>query len=360
MTNRLTRWIAGALVTLPLSGMAALADEPMMVGFIYPSPVAEVGWAKQLDLAREAVEETYGDRVTTRVVENIAVGPDAARVMNQLVADGAGLVVLGSFGYMNDGLRLAASKPDVAFLHASGFRQTENLGTFTARNYEGSYLTGTAGAMISKTNTLGIVAAFAVPEVIAEVNAITLAARRENPDVNIRTIWLNTWFDPAREQEAARALVSQGADVIYSLHQDTPSVVNVAQAEGVYVVNTGSDMRAQGPDAVLAGVVMNWAPYIVKEVGAKLDGTFKGYDERGGLASGTVSVEGWSKDLTDEQMEKLTAIEAALKSGELHVFAGPLKDQAGTERVAEGEVLPDPEIFSMNWLVEGLDGALPQ
>lgn len=359
MKQKLTRWLSAAFIALPLSGIAAKA-EPLMMGLIYPAPVADVGWAKQLDLGREAVEEAYGDRVTTRVVENIPEGPDASRVMGQLIADGADFIVLGSFGYMNDGLRLAQRHADVNFIHASGYRQSKNFGTFTARNYEGFYLGGLAAGMITESDTIGIVAAFAVPEVIAEVNAITLAAREENPDVNVRIVWVNSWFDPAREQEAARAVISQGADVVFSLHQDTPSVVNVAQAEGVYVINTGSDMSAHGPDAVLGSVVHDWSKYFVDAVGAALEGNFEGYDERGGLASGTVSVQSWNDVLTPEQMARIEEAKAALISGEAHVFGGPLKDQSGKERVAQGEVLPDPEIFSMNWLVEGLTGSLPQ
>lgn len=359
MKRKLMNWVAAACTILPLTGFAAMAD-PLMVGFIYPGPVADVGWAKQLDLGREAVEAAYGDRVVTRAVENIAEGPDAGRVMGQLVADGADFIVLGSFGYMNDGLRLAQRHPEVNFIHASGYRQAENFGTFTARNYEGFYLGGLAAGMVTESNTIGIVAAFAVPEVIAEINAIALAVREVKPEAEVRIVWVNSWFDPSREQEAARALVSQGADVLFSLHQDTPSVVNVAQAEGVYVINTGSDMSAHGPDAVLGSVVNDWSSYFVDVVGDALEGNFVGYDERGGLASGMVSVQAWGDVLTDEQMARITATEAALISGEAHVFAGPLRDQDGTERVAEGEVLPDPEIFGMNWLVEGLSGSLPQ
>jgi len=340
-----------------LAGPAAA--EPATIGFIYPAPVADVGWAKQLDLGREAVAEAFGDKIRTVAIENIPEGPDAARVMNQLVTDGAKFVMLGSFGYMNDGLRLARQHPDVSFIHASGFKQTDNLGTFTARNYEGFYLAGLAAGMVTESDTIGIVAAFAVPEVIAEVNAIALAVRKVNPEASIRTVWLNTWFDPPKEQEAARALISQGADVLFSLHQDTPSVVNVAQGAGVRVVNTGSDMSSHGPDAVLASVVSDWTGYFVRSVGAALDGSFKGVDERGGLADGTVSVVAWSDDLTEEQLARIRQAEADLKSGAAHVFAGPLRDQAGEIRVKDGTNLSDPEIFSMNWLVEGLRGSLP-
>ncbi|MBS3652120.1 BMP family ABC transporter substrate-binding protein [Pseudaminobacter sp. 19-2017] len=357
MRNKILKWALAACAALSVGVAQA---EPVTIGFIYPAPVADVGWAKQLDLGREAVEKKLGDKVKTRAVENIPEGPDAARVMNQLVTDGAKFVVLGSFGYMNDGLRLARQKPDVAFLHASGFKQSANFGTFTARNYEGFYLGGLAAAMVTKTNTIGIVGAFAIPEVVAEVNAIALAARKVNPDLKIKIVWLNTWFDPPKEQEAARALISQGADVLFSLHQDTPSVVNVAQAQGVYVVNTNSDMSAHGPDAVLASVTDDWSGYFVKNVEDMLNGSFNGTDFRGGLADGTVKVVAWNKALTEEQMAQIKQAEADLMSGKTHVFAGPLRDQQGTVRVEEGANLPDPEIFAMNWLVEGLDGTLPK
>ncbi len=342
---------AGAMAT-------AASAEDLKIGLIYPSPVADVGWAKQLDLGREAIVTAFGDRVSTTVVESVPEGPDAARVMNQMVSDGAGMIMLGSFGYMNDGLKLAASNPDLALIHASGFKQTENFATFTARNYEGFYLAGLAAGEATEKNTVGIVAAFAIPEVIAEVNAISLAVHEVNQDAKIMIVWVNTWFDPPKEQEAARALISQGADVLFSLHQDTPSVVNVAQAEGVKVVNTGSDMSKYGPDAVLASVTNDWSALFVAQVEAKLNGTFVGADHRGGLKDGTVKVI-WGAGLREEQKAPILAKEAALISGEAHAFAGPISDQSGAERVAAGANLADGEIFSMDWLVAGIDGSLP-
>lgn len=350
-------WLAGAAMAI---STAAAQAEPVKAGFIYPSPTADVGWAKQLDLGREAIEAEFGDKVETVVVDPVPEGPDAARIMNQMVTDGATFIVLGSFGYMNDGLRLARQHPDVAFLHASGFKQAENFATFTARNYEGFYLGGLAAGMVTRSNVIGIVAAFAIPEVVAEVNAIALAVRKVNPQTDIKIIWLNSWFDPPKAQEAARALISQGADVLFSLHQDTPSVVNIAEAEGVYVVNTSSDMSAYGPNSVLASVTNDWTDYFVESFRAKLDGTFRGSDFRGGLASGAVAVTAWSDDLTEEQLAEIKQAEADIASGKAHVFAGPLKDQEGTIRAEAGTNLPDEAIFSMNWLVEGLSGSLPQ
>ncbi|MHA1570218.1 MAG: BMP family ABC transporter substrate-binding protein, partial [Alphaproteobacteria bacterium] len=211
MRYKASTWVAAASL---LFAVGTAQAEEITVGFIYPAPVADVGWAKQLDLGREAIEAKFGDKVKTVVVENVPEGPDATRIMNQMVTDGADFVMLGSFGYMNDGLRLAGRNPDVAFLHASGYKQTGNFGTFTPRNYEGFYLGGLAAGMVSKSNVIGVIGAFAIPEVVAEVNAITLAVRSINPDTEVKIIWLNSWFDPPKAQDAARALVSQGADVL--------------------------------------------------------------------------------------------------------------------------------------------------
>ena len=349
--------LLAVLAATCIAGVATAQE--LTVGYIYPAPVSDVGWAKQLDLGREAVEAAYGDRVASVVVESVPEGPDAARVMNQMVSDGAEFLMLGSFGYMNDGLKLAQTNPNVAMIHASGFRQAENFGTFTSRAYEGFYLGGLAAGMMTESNVIGVVAAFAIPEVVAETNALTLAVQKVNPDAKVKVVWINTWFDPPKAQEAARALISQGADVLFSLHQDTPSVVNVAQAEGVYVVNTGSDMSTYGPDAVLASVTHDWTDYFVREVGAKLDGSFKGGDERGGLAQGMVEVVAYSDDLSEDQLATIKATEAAFISGEDHPFAGPILDQDGNERVAADEVLADPDIFSIDWLVQGVDGNIP-
>lgn len=352
------RALIAAAAALCIGGAAAAED--LKIGYIYPGSVSDVGWVKQLDLGREAVEEAYGDRVTSVVVENIFEGPDAGRVVNQMISDGVDFVVLGSFGYMNDGMRAAQANPEVAFIHASGFQQADNFGTFTARMYEGFFLGGMAAGMVTESDVIGVVAAFPIPEIIANINAITLAARRVNPDVEVKVIFLNSWFDPPRAQEAARALISQGADVLFSVNQNTPSVVTVAEAEGVYVVNTNSDMSAYGPNAVLASVTSVWNAYFVEQVGAYLDDGFAGGDERGGLASGMVQVVAYSDDLSEEQMAAIAAVEAAIISGEDHPFTGPIVDQDGVERVAAGEVLADGDIFGMNWLVEGVDGALPE
>lgn len=352
------RTLIAALAALTVAGNAGAQE--LTVGYIYPAPVADVGWAKQLDLGREAVEAAYGDRVASVVVDSVPEGPDAARVMNQMVSDGAKFLMLGSFGYMNDGIKLGRQFPDIGMIHASGFKQTDNFGTFTARNYEGFYLGGMAAGMKTESNVIGLVGAFPIPELVAEVNAIALAAQSVNPDAQVKIVWINTWFDPPKAQEAARALVSQGADVLFSLHQDTPSVVTVAENEGVWVVNTGSDMSEYAPNWLLASVTNDWTEYFVREVGKKLDGTFEGMDERGGLSAGLVKVVAWSDSLSEDQIAMIKAKEAAFMDGSDHAFTGPITDQSGAERVAAGAVLPDGDIFGMNWLVGTVDGTLPE
>ncbi len=358
MANR--KILACLAVTIGLLSASVARADPVKAGFITPSPIADVGWAHQIDLGRQAIEKEFGDKVKTIVVDKVQEGPDAARVMNQMITDGAKFIVLGSFGYFNDGLRAAKQHPEVDFIHASGYKQTANFGTFTARNYEGFYLGGLAAGMVTKSHTIGIVAAFAIPEVVAEVNAIAIAVHKTDPKAQIKIVWINSWFDPPKEQEAARALISQGADVLFSLHQDTPSVVNVAEAEHVRVVNTSSDMSKYGPNAVLASVTNDWTRYFVDSFRAAMDGTFKGVDTRGGLASGMVKVTAWSKDLSAEQKATISQAEADLASSKAHVFAGPLRDQDGKVRAEAGSNLPDQEIFGMNWLVEGLSGSLPK
>ncbi|MEK9924957.1 MAG: BMP family ABC transporter substrate-binding protein, partial [Alphaproteobacteria bacterium] len=244
------------LIMLPVLALAMMAGpaaaEKLKIGFIYPSPVGDVGWAAELDTGRKAIEAHFGDKVETVFVENVPEGPDAQRIMNQMAATGAKMIMLGSFGYMNDGLRLAQQRPDMTFIHASGYKLADNFGNFQSRNYESSYVVGMAAGYVTKSDTVGVVAAYAIPEVVGMINTFTLGLQRTNPDATVKVVWLNSWFNPSKAQESARSLMAQNADVIYSLYQDTPSVVTVAEEEGVYVINTSSDMKAYAPKMLLA------------------------------------------------------------------------------------------------------------
>lgn len=336
---------------------AAMA-EPFKVGLITPSPISDVGWAKQLDLGLEAIKEECGPNIETVAVDKIEEGPGVARVINQMVSDGTDLVITGSFGYMKTGLRVARQHPDVDFINGSGNKRRKNFGTFTARNYEGAYLAGLAAGMVTESDTIGVVGAFPVPEVVADTNALAIAAKKVNPDAEVRVIWVNSWFDPSRAQNAARALVSQGADVLFSLNQDTPSVVNVAAAEDVYVVNTASDMSKYGPEAVLVSITDDWTGYFVDKCKASRNGDFEGSVDHLGIGDGVVTMASWNDDLSEDQLAQIEQARKDIASGDMHIFSGPLKDQKGNVRVKEGEHLPDPKIFNMHWLLQGIRGSI--
>ncbi|MGK0283400.1 MAG: basic membrane protein A [Patiriisocius sp.] len=347
-----------ALVLLPLSNV--FAADPLKIGFIYPSPAGDVGWAHELDRGRMAIEEAFGDKVESMVVENIPEGPDAARIMNQFAAQGAKMIMIGSFGYMNDGLKLAKRYPDIKIIHASGYKLADNMGNFQTRNYESSYVAGIAAGHVTKTNTVGMVAAYAIPEVVGMINAFTLGAQTVNPDINIKVVWLNSWFDPSKAQESARSLIDQQSDVIFSIYQDTPSVVTVAEEEGVYVVNTSSDMKKYAPNKLLVSLQINWAEHFIEQTQAVLDGNFKGTAFWGGMADSAISMESWSDDLSAEQVAGLEATVAEIAAGNFHPFTGPVVNQEGDLMIKDGEVLSDGDLLSINWLVKGIDTKLPK
>lgn len=348
-----------ATAAIAVIGLPALAQD-LTIGFVYPSPIADVGWSAELNHGREAIEAQFGDRVRTIFVENVPEGPDAARIMNQMAAQGAGMIMLGSFGYMNDGLKLAEQRPDMTFIHASGYKLAPNFGNFQSRNYESSYLVGMAAGDVTESDTIGIVAAYAIPEVVGMINGFALGVQEINPEATIKVVWLNSWFDPPKAQESARALMAQGSDVIYSLYQDTPSVVSVAEEEGVWVINTSSDMKEYAPNWLLASQIADWSSYFVDSVQATLDGTFEGTAYWGGMADGTVAVKSWASSISDETMARIEEASAAISAGEFHPLTGPVVDQDGTERLAEGEVILDEALQGIDWLVKGVETRIPQ
>jgi len=356
-----TAILGSLMVSIAALSAPAQAQDAFKIGYIYPSPAGDVGWAHELDRGRQAIEEAFGNKVESVVVENIPDGPDAARIMNQMAAaQGVDMLMLGSFGYMNDGLKLAKKFPDLSIIHASGYKLADNLGNFQTRNYESAYVAGMGAGYVTKTNTIGMVAAYAIPEVVGIINAFTLGAQSTNPDINVKVVWLNSWFDPSKAQESARSLIAQQSDVIFSIYQDTPSVVTVAEEEGVYVVNTSSDMKTYAPNHLLVSMQISWADYFIEQVQAAMDGTFKGSAFWGGMADNAVSVESWSDDLSEEQRAALDAKVADIAAGNFHPFTGPIMDQAGDEKIAEGDTLADGDLLGINWLVTGVETNLPK
>ncbi len=345
-----------AALLLPMSVMA---EDPMKVGFVYVGPIGDHGWSYQHDQGRLALEEHFGDKVATTYVENVNEGADAERTIRRLAQAGNEVIFTTSFGFMNATMRVAKEYPDVTFLHATGYKRADNVGTYLSETYEGRYVTGVAAGLVTETNTIGYIASFPIPEVIRDINAVYLGAKSVNPDVKIKVIWVNTWFDPAKEADAANAMMDQGADVLVQ-HTDSPAPLIAAEKRGNWGVGQASDMRHFGEKAHLLSVVNNWGPYYINTVQSVMDGTWKSEDYWGGLADDVIQIVGLSERLSDDQRAKVEAVTAAIHNGELHPFTGPLKDQSGTLKVAAGETMSTEELAGMNWYVEGIDATLPQ
>ncbi|TXH57015.1 BMP family ABC transporter substrate-binding protein [Piscinibacter sp.] len=352
--------LAAALLS-PFHTPAQTTNAPLEVGFVYVSPVGEAGWSYQHDLGRREMERALGDKVKTTVVEAVAEGADSERVMRDLARQGHRLIFATSFGYLEPALRVAAEFPQVKFEHAGGYKTAPNLGTYNARYYEARYLAGWLAGKTSRSGIAGYVAGFPVPEVVQGVNAFAIGMREANPKAQVRVLWLNTWFDPAREREAAQALINQGADVLTN-HSGSPAVPQAAQAafkdKGVRVIAYQSDMRAFAPDAQLAAVTHHWGGHYTRVARAVLEGRWKPEPVWAGMKDGLVQLSALDAALPKELRAQLEAKRQAIVSGKLQPFAGRLVDNAGHERQAGG-VMGDAAIASMNWLAAGVVGTLP-
>ncbi|MBV8448208.1 MAG: BMP family ABC transporter substrate-binding protein, partial [Hyphomicrobiales bacterium] len=280
---------AGAIAALPHLGARALAADPLKVGFLYVGPVGDFGYTHAHDVARKKTQDFYGDKIKTNYVENVPEGPDAERVLRQLAQEGNALIFATSFGFMNATAKVAKALPKVYFEHATGYMRGPNLATYNARFYEGRAVIGTIAGMMSKTGVGGYVASFPIPEVVMGINCFTLAARKVNPKFQTKVLWLSTWYDPAKEADAAKALADQGADLI-TQHTDSPAPLQVCEQKGLYGFGQASDMSSIAPKAHLTAIVDNWAPYYIGRVKAVMDGTWKAGDTWWGLKQDTVQI----------------------------------------------------------------------
>jgi len=349
----------GALALAAGLSAQAMAQDPVKVGFIYVGPIGDYGWSYQHDQGRLALEEHFGDAVETVYVENVAEGADAERVIRQLAAGGADIIFTTSFGFMNATVNVAQQFPDVKFEHATGYIRADNLSTYAARFYEGRMVAGHIAGRMTKTNVLGYIASFPIPEVIQGINAFMLEAQKVNPDVQLKIIWANTWYDPGKEADAARALIDQGADII-SQHTDSPAPLQVAEERGVHGFGQASDMVQFAPNAQLTALVDNWDQYYIDRVQAVIDGTWQSQDTWGGMAAGMVELAPFNAEaIPADVLAEAEALAARIRAGEVHPFAGPIYNQAGELVVGEGEVLTDEQILTMDWYVQGIDDRLP-
>ena len=347
------------LVSMLLSILTfAAAAEPLKVGFVYVSPVGQAGWTYQHDQARQAMQRALGDKVATRFVEAVPEGADAERVMRDLAAQGHQLIFATSFGYLEPALRVAADFPGVKFEHAGGYKTAVNLNTYNARFYEGRWLAGWLAGKSSRSGVAGYVAGFPVPEVVQGINAFTLGMQAANPKASVRVLWLNTWFDPPKEREAALSLINAGADVLTN-HSGSPAVPQVAEEKGVRLIGYQSDMRAHAPTAQLAAVTANWSGYYTRVAQSVIANTWKATPMWGGIKDGMVKLSAVSPALPVDVRKELAAREQLLLAGKAGPFVGRLVDQAGLVRNASG-ALGDEAISRMDWFVQGVSGTLPK
>ena len=341
------------------AGTTASAQEPLKVGFIYVSPIGDAGWTYQHDQGRQQMEKALAGKVTTKYIESVPEGADAERVIRELASNGYGLIFTTSFGYMNPTIKVAKQFPKVVFEHATGYKQAKNVGIYNARFYEARYLAGIVAGKMTKTNVAGYVAAFPIPEVLQGIDAFTLGMRSVNPKAETKVIWINSWFDPGREREAANTLIAQGADVI-THHTDSPAVVQAAEEKKVYAVGYHSDMSKHGPNATLTSAVHLWGDTYTKLTQQVLDKKWKSTSIWGGFKDGMVDIAPLNKSVPKDVADLVAAKKAELKAGKLHPFQGPVKDQAGKVRVPAGQAMADDKLAVLDYYVEGVQGSLPK
>jgi basic membrane protein A and related proteins len=333
------------------------AAPPLKVAFVYVSPVGEAGWSFQHEQGRLAMQAALGATVQSTRVEAVPEGADAERVMRDLARQGHGLIFATSFGYLEPALRVAAEFPQVRFEHAGGYKQAPNLNTYNARYYEGRYLAGMAAGAASKSGVAGYVAGFPLPEVVQGINAFARGMREINPRAEVRVLWLNAWFDPPREREAAHALVNQGADVLAN-HSGSPAVPLAAEERGVKLAAYQSDMRRYAPKAQLTSVLHQWGPYYTAVVKAVQSGRWVPTPVWGGMRDGFIEMAPLSADVPAAAVALIKEREAQIRSGRFHPFSGSVRDREGRQRWL-GNVMSDAALAEMNWFVPGVVGTLP-
>lgn len=325
------------------------------VGFIYVGPVGDGGWTFAHDEARIFLEEEMG--IETLYKESVPEGPEVEKVLTDMIDQGATVIFSTSFGYMDYVEKISKEFPDVTFLHCSGYKSTENMNNYFGRMYEPRFLSGVVAAMKTETNRLGYVAAFEIPEVIRGINAFTLGAQSINPDIEVEVVWTHTWYDPAKEKEAGKALLDNGADVI-AQHQDTAGPQQAAEERGVFAIGYNTDSRDKAPKAYLTAPIWNWAPYYQEQITKAFEGTWTNEPYWGGMADGIVDIDTLSELAPEGAQAKVDELKAQIIDGSLAVFSGPIMDQNGEVKVAEGTVMEDGDLLSMNWFVKGVIGKL--
>ncbi len=352
--------IALAATAAVLGGVStgAQAQDKTKVCFIYVGSQTDGGWTQAHDIGRQSLQEHFGDKIETPFLESVPEGPDAERAIERMARSGCAMVFTTSFGFMDATIKVAQKFPDVKFEHATGFKAAENVATYNARFYEGRYIQGQIAAKMSKKGVAGYIASFPIPEVVMGINAFILGAQSVNPEFKLKVVWANTWFDPGKEADAAKALIDQGVDIL-TQHTDTTAPMQVAAERGIFAFGQASDMIAAGPKTQLTAIVDTWGNYYIKRTQALLDGNWKSEQIWDGLKDGILTMAPYT-NMPDDVKAMAEETEAKIKSGELHPFTGPVKKQDGSDWLAEGEKAEDGVLLGMNFYVAGVDDKLPQ
>ncbi len=333
--------------------------EPLKIAFAYIGPVGDGGWTFAHDNARKAIEAEFGDKVKTSFIEKVSESADAERNFRDMVSQGNKLIFGTTFGYMEPMLKVAADNKDVKFEHATGYKQAENMRTYDSRTYEGAYMAGVIAGKMSKTNTLGVVASIPIPEVVRNINSFTLGAQSVNPKIKTKVVWVNEWFDPPKETEAATSLINSGADILFQ-NTDSAAVLKTAEAKGKRAFGWDSDMTAYGPKAHLASSVINWAPYYIKATREALEGKWTGGTAVWwGVKEGAIDIVSIAEDVPADTKAKVEEVKAGLKDGSFVIWKGPLLDNSGKTIIKKDEVADDKFLSSVLFYVKGVEGKVP-
>lgn len=333
--------------------------EPLKIAFAYVGPVGDGGWTFAHDNARKALEKEFGDKIVTSFVEKVPEAADAERVFRDMIGQGNKLIFGTTFGYMEPMLKVAADAKDVKFEHATGYKQAENMRTYDSRTYEGAYMAGVIAGSMTKSNTLGVVGSIPIPEVIRNINSFTLGAQSVNPKIKTKVVWVNEWFNPPKETEAAQSLINGGADVLFQ-NTDSSAVLQTAAKNKKFAFGWDSDMTAYAPDAHLASSVINWAPYYIKATKDALEGTWKGNEGAWwGVKEGAIDIVSISDKVPAEVKDKVEKVKAGLKDGSFAIWKGPIVGQDGKEVLAKDATADDKFLGGISFYVKGVEGKVP-
>ena len=342
----------------PTAAAPAPANEPLKVAFAYVGPVGDGGYSYAHDQGRKALEQALGDKVKTMYVESVPEGADAERVLRDMATQGNKLIFGTTFGYMDVIQKLAPDFPDVKWEHATGYKTAANVGTYDFRTYEGAYLAGVIAGAMTKTNTLGIVGSEPIPEVLRNINSFTLGAQSMNPKISTKVVWVNEWFAPPKETEAATSLINGGADILFQ-NTDSPAVLKTAEEKGKRAFGWDSDMTSYGPKAHLASAIFNTGPYYIETTKKVLDGSWKSTQSWWGVKEGGIDIVSLADDIPAEVKAKVEAVKSGLKDGSFHIWKGPILGQDGNELLAADKVADDAFLKGVNFYVKGVEGKVP-